>query len=101
MPRTRLTAVRRILVVVLLVALLDLGEPAAAQDAPSSTGEVPTQEIVPRPNSGEAPDEAGDRGGALQLGLLALVVLAVALATANLVRQSRRARAAHSRLPDG
>jgi len=72
--------------------------PAVAQDAPppsSSTTIVvrPAPDIVPRPNSGAAPAEAGDRGGALQLGLLTLVVVLIGGVTVHLVRQSRRARA--------
>lgn len=93
MGSARRAGAQRALVVLLLLATLCLAVPASAQDAPPSSGDVPTQEIVPKPNSGEAPDEAGDRGGALQLGLLALVVVAVGLAVANLVRQSRSARA--------
>jgi uncharacterized protein HemX len=82
---------------ILLIGMTVLGAvtvagwgPAAAQDTPS-TG-MPTQDIVPRPNSGHAPAEAGDRGGALQLLILAVVVAAVAGAIWHLVRQSRRAR---------
>lgn len=92
MQVTRPAGARRALVIMLLLVTLCLAAPAGAQDQPS-TSQVPTQEIVPKPNSGTAPEEAGDRGGALQLGLLALVVSAVGLAVANLVRQSRRARA--------
>ena len=84
---------------ILLIGMTVLGvvvvsgwEPVAAQDTPS-TG-MPTQDIVPRPNSGHAPAEAGDRGGALQLLILALVVVAIAGAIWHLVRQSRRARSA-------
>ena len=84
---------------ILLIGMTVLGavalsgwEPVAAQDTPS-TG-MPTQDIVPSPNSGHAPAEAGDRGGALQLLILALVVAAVAGAVWHLVRQSRRARSA-------
>ncbi len=53
---------------------------------------MPSQDIIPRPNSGSAPQEAGDRGGALQLGLLALLVVAIGGTVLVLVRQSRRAR---------
>jgi len=89
----------------LLIAVALLGvvvssgwEPVAAQDTPDaqdspSTG-MTTQDIVPRPNSGRAPTEAGDRGGALQLLILALVVVAVSGAIWHLVRQSQRARSA-------
>ena len=69
---------------------------AAAQDPATSTPstvEVPTQDIVPEPNAGEAPHESGDRGGALQITVLVLVVVAVAVCVAMVVRQSRRARA--------
>ena len=31
--------------------------------------------IIPRPNSGKAPEEAGDRGGWAQLSLLGLIVV--------------------------
>lgn len=60
--------------------------------APTTTDQVPTNDIVPKPNSGAPPNEAGDRGGALQLGLLGLVVVVIAAVVAMLVRQSRRAR---------
>lgn len=76
-----------------LALLLVLVAPsvAVAQEQPG-TG-VPTQNIVPEPNSGAAPSEAGDRGGALQLLLPALIVLALAGGGTHVVRQSRRARA--------
>ncbi len=63
----------------------------------TSLPQVPTQEIVPQPNAGAAPDEAGDRGGALQLACSALVVVAIGGVVVVVVRQSRRARQA----PDG
>ena len=78
-----------------LFAALSVPIPAAAQDpgaTTSITSGAPTQDIVPELNSGEEPSEAGDRGGALQLGLLALVLLVIGGAVALLVRQSRRAR---------
>lgn len=84
----------------MLVVALVGSAPAAAQEpgATSTTAtsttdaRVPTNEIIPKPNSGVPPEEPGDRGGVLQLGLLALVVLAVTGAVVGLVRQSRRAR---------
>lgn len=83
---------RRALSVLVLTACLGVGlAPVGhAQDEPV---QVPTQEIVPQPNSGQAPTEAGDRGGALQLLIFGLVVAAMAGATWHLVRQSRRTRA--------
>lgn len=66
--------------------------PATAQEPATSSTGVPAPNIVPEPNSGAEPTEAGDRGGALQLLILGLVVLAVAGAVTHLVRQSRRSR---------
>ena len=79
----------------LALSLLLAPAPAVAQDSESTTttlASVPDQDIVPRPNSGEAPHEAGDRGGALQLAVLGMVVLAIGGAVVVVVRQSRRAR---------
>jgi hypothetical protein len=87
--------VRRLVLVLALLAPFGVSPPAGAQDPGSTTSitaGAPTQDIVPEPNSGEAPSEAGDRGGALQLGLLALVLCAIAGVVVLLVRQSRRAR---------
>ena len=87
--------VRRPVAVVLaggLALVLVLFAPAgvAAQEPPPSG--VPTPHIIPRPNSGHAPTEAGDRGGALQLAVLGLVVVGIGGAVLHLVRQSRRSR---------
>jgi hypothetical protein len=77
---------------VLLVATVVLA-PATSAVAPEppSTG-MTTQDIVPKPNSGREPTEAGDRGGALQLLIPGVLVLAVGGAVVHLRRQSRRAR---------
>jgi uncharacterized protein HemX len=83
-----------------LVVLALTAPPAAAQDPGTTTTslpQVPTQEIVPQPNTGTAPEDAGDRGGALQLTLLGLVVVAIGGAVVVVVRQSRRARQAADR----
>jgi len=73
--------VRRVLVVAALALAAVLAGPtvAAAQEReePPVTPEVPVGDIVPKPNSGEEPRDAGDRGGALQLTVLALVVGAI------------------------
>ena len=77
------------------LALALTAAPACAQEPGTTTTslpQVPTQDIVPQPNSGTAPHEAGDRGGALQLAVLGLVVVAVGGVVAMVVRQSRRAR---------
>ncbi len=86
----------RRLIAALLVALVLLvaapAAPAQAQDDELPPSQVPTQDIIPEPDSGVAPDEAGDRGGALQLLLLGLVVAALAGGGFHLYRQSRRRR---------
>lgn len=85
---------RRFLLAVLLAVtvLVPLGVgPSAAQDT-QPTNEVPTQDIVPKPNSGAAPEDAGDRGGALQLLVLGLIVAAVAFGAWHLTRQVQRGR---------
>jgi hypothetical protein len=80
-----------LLITMALAAVLALlGPSVLAQDTPS-TG-VPTQDIIPKPNSGHEPSEAGDRGGALQLLVLGVVVVAVSGAVVHLTRASRRAR---------
>ena len=62
--------------------------PASAQDKP----DVPVQHIIPRPNSGTKPVDSGDRGGALQLGLLGLTVVVLVGGTLHVIRQSHKAR---------
>jgi hypothetical protein len=80
----------------LLVPASSVGaqEPGATTTLPSGA-EPPS--IIPRPNSGAEPTEAGDRGGALQLGLLAVLVVVIGGAAVVVVRQSRRARAGDHR----
>jgi len=97
-PRRLLAA----LAAVLLAGVL-LAGPVTAQEADDGP-EVPTGEIVPKPNSGHAPEEAGDRGGALQLGLLGLMVvsvIAVGVVINLRTREHRRARNAVGRPPTG
>lgn len=92
-----MTAILRGLLRSAMAALLAgvlLAGPAAAQDSDDGP-QVPTGEIVPKPNSGEAPDDAGDRGGALQLALLGGIVVAVVtvgVAINRRTRDHRRAR---------
>jgi hypothetical protein len=88
--------VRPTLVAVVVAAVLLLGPAgASAQDAPTTTSstvaDLPPAEMIPRPNSGQAPDDAGDRGGALQLLVFGLVVVAVGAGVTKLVLDSRRA----------
>lgn len=76
----------------LLVASVVLAlAPAGATQDPPSTG-MTTQDIVPQPNAGREPTEAGDRGGALQLLIPGVLIVAVGGAVVHLRRQSRQAR---------
>ena len=87
---------------VVIAALLLLGpNPASAQEGTpnpaktttsSTVAELPPAEMIPRPNSGQAPDDAGDRGGALQLLVFGLVVVAIGAGVTKVVLDSRRAR---------
>lgn len=79
----------RVVAAVLLVALvLSMGVAAMAQEADES----PAGEIIPKPNSGEEPDEAGDRGGSLQVALLGLIGVVVVGMVVHITRQSADAR---------
>jgi hypothetical protein len=49
-----------------------------------------TKSVIPKPNSGSAPEQAGDRGGALQLGLFGVLVLALAFIGAVIIRSTMR-----------
>ena len=82
------------LVLGLVLGLTVLLAPAAgAQDGPTTLPppELPVPHIIPEPNSGHAPDDAGDRGGALQLAVLGVVVLGLAGGVVHVVRQAKRA----------
>lgn len=105
--RRLLLAAIAVVTALAIALVLALGLPgavtgAAAQEAPSTSGaEVP--HIIPRPNEGHEPVDAGDRGGALQLLVLGLVVVGIGGAAVHLLRVSRRARAGQqpSRPPEG
>jgi len=83
--------------------------PAAAQqpeddpDGDPSTDDAPLpgQDMIPEPNSGRPPRDAGDRGGALQGVVLLLIVGGVAGIAGLALRESRRARARRLAGSDG
>ena len=83
--------------------------PAAAQqpeddpDGDPSTDDAPLpgQDMIPEPNSGRPPRDAGDRGGALQGVVLLLIVGGVAGVAGLALRESRRARARRLAGSDG
>jgi uncharacterized protein HemX len=86
---------RALLLLALLVASITMPPAAAAAQDPDSTATTAVlspQHIIPRPNSGTPPEDAGDRGGALQLGLLALLVVVIAGGVLAVAHQSRQAR---------
>lgn len=76
------------LIAVLLV--LSVSPPAGAQDS----GESPVGEIIPKPNSGEEPEESGDRGGSLQVGLLGLIAVVITGIGLHIARQAHGVREA-------
>jgi hypothetical protein len=90
--------VRRFLLIVLtIVACMPAATAAAApSDGPTtSTTIVAASErpsALPRPNSGQKPTQAGDRGGALQYAKFALMCAGLAFIAFRIVASSRRAR---------
>jgi hypothetical protein len=71
------------------------GSPPTTADEPDA--QVPEEGIIPEPDSGRPPEEAGDRGGALQLAVLVLIVAGVGVIAAQVVRQARRQRGTAAR----
>lgn len=71
------------------------GDPST-DDAP-----LPGQEMIPEPNSGRPPSDAGDRGGALQGVVLLLIVIGVGGIAGLALWESRRARARRIAGSDG
>ena len=100
MGRRRATHGLGLVAGLLLVVLVLLAPAPAARgqeggdDTTTSTSTVPLPEdgIIPQPNSGAEPTEAGDRGGALQVAVLVAILVGVGVIVALVVRESRRAR---------
>ncbi len=84
-----------------LLASVALAPSASAQtggsDGATTTSsvvaEVPVPHIIPRPNSGTPPTDAGDRGGWLQGTIFFIICAGVLVIGALVVRESRKARA--------
>lgn len=114
MRRTHLALVTALLLTALVVvatpARVALAAPVQQPDAPADDGtggsnDGGTEEreqnpepqegdsIIPDPNSGREPSEAGDRGGALQVLVFVLIVAGVGGIAAKVVRDARRASA--------
>ena len=95
-------AVRRLLVFALVpLVAVTLAATAASggpvQEQPTTSEGTPVdQDLIPDPDEGRAPDEAGDRGGALQYVVLGLMAVAIGGGIYAMVRESRRKRAEQS-----
>ena len=94
---------RHLAAIALLLTALAVGPaPAAAQDDTEnpvtiSEADQPVGGIIVKPNSGAPPQDAGDRGGALQVTLFALIVAFAGVAFFSIRRSSRRALATQGR----
>jgi hypothetical protein len=88
-------------VLVLVLALAAGPAHASAAAGPARVGDDPDsstttlfddgdQRMIPRPNSGHAPEDAGDRGGALQIAVLVLIVVGVSVVGVQIFRQTRQ-----------
>jgi hypothetical protein len=90
--------VRRILATVILAVVVVLAAAPAASAQSDDQGTTTTAperggDIIPEPNSGVEPEDAGDRGGSLQTAIFIGIVGGIVVMGAVLVRQSRKARA--------
>jgi hypothetical protein len=65
----------------------DPDDPTVTEPEPA-----PGDDIIPRPDSGAEPSEAGDRGGALQVAVLVGILVAVGALVALALRDVRKAR---------
>lgn len=90
----------RLVVVTALVAALVLGGGSEAPAAPlgdTTTTTWPESDgIIPEPNSGVEPEDAGDRGGALQTAVFTAMLAGVGVIAWLAWRQSQRARQTRS-----
>lgn len=85
-------------VVALLVPMPGAGAAVPAQDGSTTTqppvrdGDSPINDILPEPNSGEAPEHPSDRGGWQQIMVFCLLVGGMGVIALLVVRESRAAR---------
>ena len=87
-----------------LLLVVTLGSASAtAQDDDTTTTTQPIRDsdtglndIVPQPNSGEAPDDPSDRGGWQQFMVFGLIIGGMGVIVVLVVHQSRQARRARS-----
>ncbi len=95
------TAVARCIVVLVVLtglgaAVLHQAPPVAAQRGPTTTLDEGLEgnlgRIIPRPNSGREPESPSDRGGWLQLTVLAVMVGGLVVIGGLVARESRKAK---------
>lgn len=79
----------------------DDGTGGSADEDENPQPVVPDQDIIPQPNSGHEPTEAGDRGGALQVAVFAAIVVGVGTVGLLAARDIRRSRARAGTAPQG
>ena len=73
----------------------DDGTGGSADEEPDENRPPPgavEQDIIPRPNSGEEPTEAGDRGGGLQILVFVAIVAGLGTIALLATRDVRRSR---------
>jgi DMSO reductase anchor subunit len=96
-PRLRVTLLV-LLAALTVVALARATAPAGAQsvgtqpDATTDDTPVPEQRIIPLPNTGHEPTDAGDPGGSLQIVVFVALVVGVSSIAALARRDIRKAR---------
>ena len=98
----RRTSIGRVVAAVALATVVLVGfvpSSAVAQGDDSTTTTQPIRDsdtglndIVPQPNSGEAPDDPSDRGGWQQYLVFVLIVAGIGGIVLLVMRQSRNAR---------
>ncbi len=85
-----------VLVTGLGIATLHQATPVAAQRGPTTTLQEGLEgnlgRMIPRPNSGREPESPGDRGGWLQLTVMAVMVGGLVVIGGLVVRESRKAK---------
>jgi hypothetical protein len=100
MPRRPRPALCALFTVLATLAMLATSGPASAQaDTTTDTrpvvegdGNSPMGNILPRPNTGQAPDSPNDPGGWQQYLVFGLIIAGLALIVVFVARESRRAR---------
>lgn len=83
-------------VLLAFVVCLLSATPASSEETPGSSDSTEIIKvddgsgIIPKPGSGTPPSRPTDRGGALQLGLLGLLILFPVVAIVSIRRQAKR-----------